>query len=70
MKEWLMPKIKQDPVDSHARDLMMCLMSNKDTQYQINVFESFRQKFYKELERKEAEASQECRIVNNYLYKK
>ena len=41
-----------------------------DTQYQIDVFESLREKLYRELERKEAEASQECRIVNTYLYKK
>ena len=70
IKDWLMPKLKHDPVDSHANDLMMCLMSNKDTQYQIDVFESLREKLYRELERKEAEASQECRIVNTYLYKK
>ena len=69
MREWLMPRLKQDPIDSHARDLMMCLMSNKDTQYQINVFESLRDKFYKELERKESEASQECAVVNTYLCK-
>ena len=37
IKDWLMPKLKHDPVDSHANDLMMCLMSNKDTQYQIVV---------------------------------
>ena len=47
IKDWLMPKLKHDP-----------------------VFESLREKLYRELERKEAEASQECRIVNTYLYKK
>lgn len=69
LKNWIKDRIKPNP-EQHANELMISLMFNSDTQYQINTFEALKYMFEAELERKEKAAASQCRLINTYLPKK
>ena len=69
LKNWFKDKLKPNPSD-HAKELLISLMFNSDTEYQINTFECLKSMFETELTKKESVASLECRTINSYLPKR
>jgi hypothetical protein len=66
IKNWFKDKTDFKPND-HAKELMISLMFNSDTEHQINTFECLKQLFESELRKKEIESSAKCRLINFYL---
>jgi hypothetical protein len=66
IKNWFKDKTDFKPSD-HAKELMISLMFNSDTEHQINTFECLKQLFEIELRKKEIEAAAKCSLINFYL---
>lgn len=64
--EWITKSTRPSPTE-HAKELLISLMFNSDTEYQINTFEALKELFGKELLNKENKALKEFNLINKYL---
>lgn len=63
---WFEKQIKITPQE-HAKELLINLLSNPDTDYQIETFESLKAQFYDVLENREIEHAKQCVLINGYF---
>ena len=65
-REWLSDKPNPQ---QHADNLLMQFINSNDNQYQIEVFERLKVRFYETLEQRRYEAQKETKTINEYMPK-